>query len=274
MKFVAGDVAVITGGASGIGLAIARALGRRSVRIVIADIDRPVLEEATALLRSEGAEFVAATADVTVADSLQSLHATAFEAFGRVDMLFNNAGVGGVLGPMWDMDPKDWRWSVGVNLEGVANGIRAFVPGMIARRRGHVINTASLAGLTSPPFLGPYVATKHAVVGMTETLAAEFAAMRLPLTASVLCPGLVASRILTSERNRPVELHAASRTDPALLARLRAAFAAQAGEPMDSAEFASRVLSGVEADRLHIVTHDDSWPLVRLRVDALLGQPA
>ncbi len=269
MKLQEKDVAVVTGAASGIGLALCRALAARGLRIVMADIEGLALVLAADDLRALGAEVEAIEVDVADLGSVQSLERKAVERFGRVDLLCNNAGVGGALGPIWDLDPNDWAWTLGVNLMGVVHGFKAFLPGMARRGRGHVVNTSSLAGLTAPPFLSPYVATKHAVVAISETTATELAALRIPVGVSVLCPGVVESRIVNSERNRPAHLGATSSPDPALLAAIRAAFDQMVTDPMDANEFARRVIKGVEAECLHILTHPQNAVEILERSDRI-----
>jgi NAD(P)-dependent dehydrogenase (short-subunit alcohol dehydrogenase family) len=256
MKLQHGQVAVVTGAASGIGFALAEALAARGLRIVLADVERPALEAAEATLRSRGFDVQVHICDVAA-------------SFGAVDLLVNNAGVGGRLGPSWDSQPGDWAWTFGVNVFGVANGIRAFLPAMLQRGRGHLVNTSSLAGLTAPPFLGPYVVSKHAVVGLSESLASELAVIGSAVRVSVVCPGHVQSRIAESERNRPSSLAAPSKTAPEVLARIQAGFAQALGTPMAPADFAVSVLAGIEDDTFLILTHPAQNEQVRERLAAV-----
>lgn len=281
MKIETGQVAVITGGASGIGFALAKALFARGVSIALVDIEAPALNAAAEELGAQqpGGNVAAFTADVSDAATMTALAHEVASRFGGVDLLVNNAGVGGLLGPIWDSHPNDWPWVFGVNVFGVVNGLRAFLPGMLARERtasqdnsraaGHVLNVASLAGLTAPPFLTAYTASKHAVVGLSESLAQELAIMQSRIRVSTVCPGVVRSRIKESGRNRPQALAGQSRTPPEMLARIEAAFAAQLENPMEGEDFAARVLAGIEADEPLILTHSDQNPHALARLEGV-----
>ncbi len=214
MKLAPGQVAVITGGASGIGLALARQLAQRGLHLALLDVERPALEAAAEELRAittewGGARVEALACDVSDAAAMQAAANEVLARCNRVDLLINNAGVGGSLGPQWLSQPQDWQWVFNVNVFGVANGIRAFLPAMLQAkdnagqpRPGHVVNVASIAGLTAPPFLSAYVAAKHAVIGMTEALAVELSHMGPQIRVSAVCPGGVQTNIMQSERNR------------------------------------------------------------------------
>ena len=260
MKLAHGQVAVVTGGASGIGFALAQALCQRGLSVMLADVEIGALEAAQQRLSQAGHSVAAHATDVTDPSSVQRLAAAAVDRFRHVDLLVSNAGVGGSLGPIWLSDPKDWTWTFGVNLFGAVHTLQAFLPAMVARGQGHVVNVASLAGLTSPPFLAPYVASKHAVVALSESLAGELAAANSPIKVSVVCPGVVQTRILESERNRPAELRAESKTPPQVLERLRAAFVARMVAPMPATELADRVIAGIEQDDFLVLTHPQSNP--------------
>ncbi|HAM01902.1 MAG TPA: hypothetical protein DCQ30_06690, partial [Acidimicrobiaceae bacterium] len=187
MEELRGKVAVVTGAASGIGLAVSRKAAAEGMRLVVADIEEGPLKAAADELSAAGAEVLAVPTDVSERSSVQTLCDAALERFGTVHLLHNNAGVG-AGGPLWEVPEADWRWVLGVNLWGVIHGIGVFVPHMVARGEGHVVNTASLAGLASPPFMGPYNAAKHAVVTISETLAKDLRTMGSPVGVSVLCP--------------------------------------------------------------------------------------
>ena len=266
MKLAQGQVAVVTGAASGIGFALAEALCSRGLNVMLTDVENGALEAAQQRLSEAGYNVGAIATDVTDASALQHLAAATVEQFRHVDLLVNNAGVGGSLGPIWLSDPKDWSWTFGVNLFGVVHSLQAFLPAMVARGQGHVVNVASLAGLTSPPFLAPYVASKHAVVALSESLAGELAAANSPIKVSVLCPGVVQSRILESERNRPAGLRAVSKTPPQVLDRLRAAFVARMVAPMPTTELADKAIAGIEQDDFLILTHPQSNPEILARL--------
>src|SRR5580700_2117700 len=202
MEDLIGKVAVITGGASGIGRAVAERAAAEGMKIVVGDVEEGPLKEAEDELSGRGAEVVGVLTDVSDAASVRNLREKALDRFGTVHLVLNNAGVG--LGaPIWEVSEEDWRWILGVNLLGVVHGITTFVPLLIEQGEGHVVNTASIAGLATAPFLGPYNATKQAVVAISETLFKDLQALEAPIGVSVLCPGFVQTRIAESDRNRP-----------------------------------------------------------------------
>lgn len=206
MKDVAGKTAVITGGASGIGRATAEVLASRGARLVLADIEAPVLDETVAQLAAGGAEVVGVVTDVTDLEAVHALRDAAVDAFGAVHVVFNNAGVGG--GTTLTSTPAMWDWVMSVNVDGVINGITTFMPLLLEQGEGHVINTASLAGLGGVPGMGPYCASKFAVVGLSESLFLELGMIGSDVHCSVLCPGFVKTRIHESTRNMPEGLAA------------------------------------------------------------------
>ena len=200
MKLANGQVAVVTGAASGIGFALAEALCKRGLSVMLADVEHGALEAAQQRLSQSGHSVGAHAADVTDPAAVQRLAAAVVERFRHVDLLVCNAGVGGSLGPIWTSDPKDWTWTFGVNVFGVVHTLQAFLPAMVARGQGHVVNVASLAGLTSPPFLAPYVASKHAVVGLTKVAAGEVGQFGVRVNA--VCPGPVDTRMIHAIENQ------------------------------------------------------------------------
>jgi NAD(P)-dependent dehydrogenase (short-subunit alcohol dehydrogenase family) len=210
MNAFAGKVAVVTGGASGIGLALAARFAQAGMKIVLADIEAAPLESARAAISAQGAEVIALRTDVMREQDVRRLADAAFDAWGKVHVLCNNAGVsGGVVGAegVWNLPLEDWDWVLGVNLRGVLHGIRHFVPRMLAQgEAGHVVNTASAAGLVTGATGAPYTVSKHGVVALSEILYKDLKARNAKLSVSVLCPGWVDTRIIESERNRPDEL--------------------------------------------------------------------
>ena len=271
MNELVGKVAVITGGASGIGRAVAERAAAEGMRLVLADIEVGPLQVTADALSASGAEVEAVVTDVSDAKDVEVLRDRALERFGAVHLVHNNAGVG-VGGPLWTVSEADWKWILGVNLWGVIHGIRTFVPLLVEQDEGHVVNTASMAGLTSPGFMGPYNATKHAVTTISETLYRDLRATGSSVGVSVLCPGFVRTGIGESERNRPhwapgPELDA---TGGALQQLLRDLVAGGI-EPSSVAE---RVIEAVRTDTFYILTHDDSRPMVAARLRAILdGRP-
>jgi NAD(P)-dependent dehydrogenase (short-subunit alcohol dehydrogenase family) len=209
MQHFEGRVAVVTGAASGIGFAMAERFAQEGMRVVLADVEAPALDAAVTRLRQAEHEVLGVLTDVSKAESVEALAQRAFEACGNVHVICNNAGVagaGGSSGPVWEKTDRDWQWAFGVNYWGVVNGIRAFVPKMLANgEEGHVVNTASIAGVTSNVF-GIYGVTKHAVVALSEYLHRSLVEVEAKIGASVLCPSFVTTNLGTSDRNRPAEL--------------------------------------------------------------------
>ena len=205
MKDLAGRVAVVTGGASGIGRGMAERFAAESMRVVVADIEEPPLHETVRAIRSAGGEAMAVVCDVASWPSVQALRDAVVEAYGPADVLCNNAGVA-ATGTMAELSLKSWEWCLGVNLWGVIHGCRAFLGAMIERGSGHIVNTASILGHLSSAGLGPYNVSKHGVVAISETLHAEMLAEGAGVGVTCLCPGLVSTKILDSERNRPEHL--------------------------------------------------------------------
>ena len=204
-----GKVAVITGGGGGIGLALARRFAREDMKIVLSDIEPDALARAEAQLHDQGADVLSVVTDVSNPGSVDELAETTFRHFGGAHVVCNNAGVvpSGRARPVWEYAIEDWHWSLGVNLLGVVNGIRSFVPRMIATGEpGHIVNTLSIAGLISGTRTVPYSASKHAAVRVTEALYASLREAGYPIGVTALCPGLVDTAIYSSERNRPADL--------------------------------------------------------------------
>ena len=248
---VAGKTAVITGGASGIGLATATRLAASGANLVLGDIEEAPLDVAVKTLREDGAEVIGVRCDVAVLEDVEALRDAALAAYGAVHVVFNNAGVGG--GPTIGSPIELWRWVSSVNLDGVVHGLHAFLPLLLDQDEGHVVNTASLAGLGGVPGMGPYCATKFAVVGLSESLYFDLAARGSRVGVSVLCPGFVRTRIAESSRNMPDELKALRRSDEH--GPLEAAAAAVVAAGIDPAVVADHVVGAIDRSEFWILPH-------------------
>jgi NAD(P)-dependent dehydrogenase (short-subunit alcohol dehydrogenase family) len=245
--------AVITGGASGIGRACAERLAADGVQLVLADIEEPALDETVARLAAGGAEVLGCTADVSSLASVERLRDAALRRFGSVDIVMNNAGVGG--GSAISSSPEVSRWVMDVNLGGVVNGIAVFLPLLLEQDAGHLINTASVAGLGGVPGMGRYSASKAAVIGLSEALFHELAALGSSVRTSVLCPGFVRTRIHESARNAPTTVGAAWSGSAALEATGGIAREAVEGG-IDAAVVADAVADALVDGRFWVHTHE------------------
>ena len=252
-------VAVVTGGGSGIGRALALALAREGARVVVADIDEAAMEAVVREARGHGVDALPVRTDVTDLAQVQGLADRAWREFGAVHVLCNNAGVA-AWGALENATHRDWQWVLGVNLWGVIHGIEAFVPRMIAGgQRGHIVNTASMAGLIASQGLGVYNTSKYAVVGLSETLAKDLRPYRIGV--SVLCPLGVQTRIRDSERNRPAALRN-EHVEPATPVEL-------IGRSLAPDAVADMVLAAIHANELYVITHDESLEPLRRRFERL-----
>ncbi len=266
-----GKVAVITGAGSGIGRALAEAFAAAGSAVVVADLDEGEAEAVSQNIQTGGGVALAVKVDVSDAAAVDRLAATTLEQFGRVDVLCNNAGVS-TFNLISDQTLDDWRWVVGVNFWGVVHGVHTFVP--IMRDQGtpaHIVNTASIAGLLSGvAFIGPYSATKVAVVSISETLVQELAIDQTPIGVSVLCPSSVDTKVMESERGRPAALGFEHRTEMAESVRLmiRDGFTGPAG--LTPAQVAVRVLEAVRGGKFWVITHPGEAPTVEARFAGIL----
>ncbi len=270
MKNLNGKVAVITGGAEGIGRALAVMAANQGMKLVLADIDAARLDATVAEFTAQGIEAIGVHTDVSKADQVDHLADVAFERFNNVHLLCNNAGVA-CAKPVWETTPGDWEWVVGVNLYGVANGLRSFIPRMLAKEEeGHIVNTASIAGLISSPSLAAYNATKHAVVTITEGLHHDLKLRNAKIKASVLCPAWVKTRISVSERNRTSgDAFDPTKLDPVTL-RIGGAIQQSVADGIAAEKVARDVFEAIDSERFYILTHPDSAAAVRIRMDDIL----
>jgi NAD(P)-dependent dehydrogenase (short-subunit alcohol dehydrogenase family) len=274
----AGQVAVVTGAAQGLGHALAAGLIDRGVSVVLADIATERLHATAEAFTARGARVLPVIADVSDAAAVDALATHTLEHFGRLDVVVNNAGIAiGEGQPLWRTDPQDWQRVLAVNLLGVVHGIRAFVPYLVTAGAGHVVNIASLAGLTTAPFGGAYCASKHAVVAISETLRAELQAMGLPIGVTVACPGFVrtplAQGLITLAQADDDALADHLPTDLSMQQRhqLRAMLQQGIATIIEPDVAAQRILAAVETDRLYALTHGDFDDNVRHRAEGILA---
>ena len=271
MKEFSGKVAVVTGGASGIGRAIAEWCVREGVKVVLSDVEAAALDKAGEELKAMGGTVVCVKTDVSRREEVEALARRAFEEFGGVHLLFNNAGVAAGGSP-WMATWQDWEWVLGVDLWGVIHGVKVFTPLMLEQNTEcHIVNTASAAGLIAGGFSAPYSASKHAVVALSESLYLALEQRKSPLKVSVLCPGVVKTNIFDCERNRPEDL----KNEPVPLSPEmqagRAAIQSVLERAMPAQKVAEQVFEAIRKEQFYIVT-DPRWlEMTRLRMKNLLA---
>lgn len=274
MKTFAGRVAVITGGASGLGRALAFRLAREGVRLVLADVDERALQATRDELAAGGAAALGMRCDVSRGEDVERLAERALAEFGAVHIVCNNAGVA-PLGLVWENSVADWQWALGVNLWGVIHGVRVFTPILLRQGdEGHVVNVASVAGLIAPPGMGVYNVTKHGVVALSETLYHDLAVQQARVKCSVVCPAFFPSGIHESERSRPAELksdRAKSAIDLELDAMLRKA---TTSGRLSAEDIAERVFEAVRDERFYVLTHPRINASIERRMRAILDGAA
>lgn len=270
MEEFGGRVAVVTGAASGIGRALADAFAGLGMRLVLADIEGGPLETAAGELRAAGADVFAVTADVSRYQDVERVGEAAMDVFGGLHVACNNAGVAGG-GLTWEVDLETWDWVLGVNLHGVVHGLRAFTPRIISSGGGHIVNTASMAGLTSPPGMSPYNVSKHAVVTLSESMYVELSMTHPEVGISVLCPGWVRTRINESERNRPGFTPAVDEAEAGALGAMREMVDQLIAEGLNPAVVADLVVQAIRERRFYVLTHPEWQDMVRDRVDRMLS---
>jgi NAD(P)-dependent dehydrogenase (short-subunit alcohol dehydrogenase family) len=269
VRSLRGKTAVITGAASGIGRALAERLARERMRLVLADIDGRALREVAR--RLPGA--MAIRADVSRLPEVESLAAKAYARFGAVHLLCNNAGVA-EYGAVWEVPIRRWRRVVGANLWGAVHGCLAFVPRMIAQKESaHIVNTASMAGLVTPPLAGAYSVTKHAVVALSETLHHDLRERGSAVGVSVLCPAYVPTGIADSERNRPAGFEPTPKSKE-MLAREQMLKKAVSSGRLSAEEVAKAVVQAVKEERFYVLTHPRIKGAIRARMEDILEERA
>jgi NAD(P)-dependent dehydrogenase (short-subunit alcohol dehydrogenase family) len=270
-----GKVAVVTGSASGIGLGLSERFAAEGMHVVMADVEEPALSKAASALADRGASVLPVVTDVADRAAVDALRDSALAAFGAVHVVCNNAGVGGPHGPLWECPPGEWDWVLGVNLGGVMNGVRAFMPLLLEQDSGHMVNTASIFGVFAGT-LGPYGVSKHAVVALTETLHFNLTSLGVShVGVSVLCPGAVRTNFGTSARNRPPTAGApavrgeAEQASAERFSRLSVAGASPA-------EVAGIVVDGIRSRRFYILTSENRNEAVARRGEEIVsgGPPA
>lgn len=264
-----GNTAFVTGGASGIGLALCRAFGARGMNVALVDIEAAACTEAVEALRRDGINIIGMTCDVSNRAALAEAAAKTFSTFGNVHILCNNAGVSRA-GPIESIASSDWDWVIGVNLKGLIHGLQVFLPHMKTHGEpGHIVNTASINGVVGTALAGPYSATKFAAVGISEVLAAELAATSIGV--SVLCPSWVKTRMLDNGRNRPSQFGGPIALDrDGGNAERNKRYAQALANGLDPAEVAEMVLAAIEAGRLYVFTHADRRGDVEQRVARIM----
>ncbi|MDR3480112.1 MAG: SDR family oxidoreductase [Burkholderiaceae bacterium] len=276
MKNFKDKVAVITGGASGFGHEFAKIGAKLGMKLVLADVQQDALDQVRAEFEAQGVPVLALRCDVSKAEQVQALADATMAKFGAVHLVFNNAGVGSG-GLVWENTQADWEWVLGVNLWGVIHGVRIFTPLMLecAKRepgyQGHIVNTASMAGLLNAPTMGIYNVSKHAVVSLSETLFQDLKLVEAPIGASVLCPYFVPTGIAKSHRNRPDDLQNQTPTASQRAAQIMSDKAVNSGK-VSAAEVAERTFDAIRADQFYIYSHPDALGNVQKRMEDIVAQ--
>jgi NAD(P)-dependent dehydrogenase (short-subunit alcohol dehydrogenase family) len=266
--------AVLTGAGSGFGLECARIGAAHGMNLVLVDVQQDALDAAAAEMKAAGAQVLARRVDVSDAAQMEALATEVQQTFGAPHFVFNNAGVGSG-GLIWENSVRDWAWVLGVNLWGVIHGVRLFPPRMLAAAtadptwRGHIVNTASMAGLLTPPNMGVYNVSKHAVVSLTETLYQDLKLVNDQVSASVLCPYFVPTGISQSHRNRPSALKQEKPTQSQLIGQAMTDKAVGSGK-VTAEQVAQMVFDAISADRFYIYSHPKALGNARQRFDAIV----
>ncbi|MFN0305351.1 MAG: SDR family oxidoreductase [Burkholderiales bacterium] len=273
MKDFKSRIAVITGGAGGLGRAMAERFGREGMHLMLADIDPAALDRTAGELRDAGLTVATHRTDVSRGEDVEALARATLERYGSVHIVCNNAGVAPV-GAVWESTTADWTWGMGVNVWGVVHGVRVFTPIMLAQGSdGHIVNTASVAGLIAPPGMGVYNVTKHAVVALTESLHHDLMRANAKIRCSVVCPAYFPSGITDSERNRPGELQNAEREKTARQLAMEASMkkAVSSGR-LSASDVAEQIFLAIRDDRFYVITHRAIRQAIETRMRDILDE--
>ncbi|MHB8574239.1 MAG: SDR family NAD(P)-dependent oxidoreductase [Dehalococcoidia bacterium] len=273
MRELAGKVCVVTGAASGIGLALAEHATAAGMKVVLADVERLPLQEAETRLQQAGCDVAAVACDVSKPDQVEALAARAVELFGGIQLLCANAGVFGGFLPLWERDAADWAWQFDVNVLGVGNCLRSFVPLMLRQGdEGHILITASEAGFNIRPYTGVYNATKHALVALAETLALELALVKANIRVTALCPGGVNTRILDAERNRPDAAQRSAASTSEQTGRLEQRYRRTQPQGMSPDRVAELAFDAVREGKFYLFTHPELKEPMRRRFEGAMAE--
>jgi NAD(P)-dependent dehydrogenase (short-subunit alcohol dehydrogenase family) len=272
MKILKGKIAAVTGAASGLGRSMALAFAAEGMDVALADVDQEGLLKTQGVVGGYGVKSTTLRVDVSKAAEVEAFAERTVKELGAVHVVCNTAGVS-PLGAIWENTLADWQWILGVNLWGVIHGVRAFAPRLIAQNEGHIVNTASVAGLISPPGSGAYNVTKHAVVTLSESLYHDLRERGSDVGVSVLCPAYVPTRITESERNRPKELLVSEKSDQTLAREAMLRKAVASGK-ISADQVAQAVVAAVKDERFYILTHPRIKGAIRARMEDILEERA
>lgn len=267
---LAGKVAVVTGAASGLGRAMALAFADEGMHLALADVDDAGLQETRTRLDGKDVKSIVMRLDVSKASEVEAFARKCFQELGAVHVVCNNAGVA-LSGPVWETSEAEWQWILGVNLLGVVNGVRAFAPRLIAQDEGHIVNTASVAGLISPPGMGAYCVSKHAVVTLSEALHHDLRERGSRVGVSLLCPAYVPTGIADSERNQPPGVSVSSKSNERVAKEAALRKAVAAGK-LSADDVARAAVAAVKENRFYVLTHPGIKGAVRARMEDVLEE--
>ena len=269
MKELNGKVAAVTGAASGLGRSMALAFAAEGMDLALADVDEVNLSSVQEEVLAKGVRTITLKVDVSNAQQVEIFRDQTLTRLGGVHVVCNNAGVS-PLGAVWENSAADWQWILGVNLWGVVHGVRAFAPHLIAQDEGHIVNTASVSGLISPPGSGAYNVTKHAVVALSESLHHDLRERNSKVGVSVLCPAYVPTGIVDSERSRPKELGASTKSEQTLAREAMLRKAVKSGK-VSADQVAKAVVAAIKEERFYILTHPKIKGAIQARMEDILN---